>query len=267
VGQNVGDDYYVALAFVEPEEQDQLGAECKLSASTAEDNIFNLWSASATDVWLRVQSSATDLFFRLSPLIPPLGNFLNDFFRRVSVSTLSLDTEPVFSIRATAKPRLWESRSNPLNVEIDDSRMNFTSNMCDVLLSKIEVWKKFAEIFANVTFEEGSVQERARANFDLLEGVGFFENLPARTLTLQTVLNITEEDCQLNLLNAQYYHYYGGANGIIDDSYRVEGTQGLYISDASVFSRLAPGGGTTMIMQEGMRVADKVSADIIDASS
>jgi len=267
VGQNVGDDYYASFAFVEPEAQDQLGAECKLSASTGEDTIIIIWSASANDVWLRVQSPITDLAFRLSPLIPPLNNFLIDFFRRVSISTLSLDTEPILSIRATAKPRLWESRSNPLNVEIDDSRVNFTTSMCDTLLSKIEAWKKFAEIIEDVPFEEGSVQERVQANFDLLEGLGAFEILPARLLAPQTIFNITEKDCQLNLLGAQYYHYYGGASGIIDDSYRVEGTQGLYISDASVFSRLAPGGGTTMIMQEGMRVADKVSADIIDASS
>ena len=65
--------------------------------------------------------------------------------------------------------------------------------------------------------------------------------------------------CSTNMF-ASYYHYFGGNAQVVDKTFQVKGTPGLFVSDGSVMPRLTPGPSSASIMQTGMRVADAVAA-------
>jgi choline dehydrogenase-like flavoprotein len=51
---------------------------------------------------------------------------------------------------------------------------------------------------------------------------------------------------------------------VVNERFRVRNTTNLYISDASILTEVAAGGTSTLVMEQGMRVADAVHADFND---
>ena len=51
---------------------------------------------------------------------------------------------------------------------------------------------------------------------------------------------------------------------VVNERFRVHNTTNLYVSDASILTEVAAGGTSTLVMEQGMRVADAVHADFND---
>lgn len=271
VGKRFGDEYPSVFLGVEPELQDQFGAEARLAGENTDDTSFVFWSTGVFQ-WLRFKS----YFFNNL-----LGNFLPDkkpglyqiaraLLTRVSMMAVGTDTEPVMHLVAVPKPHNSSKKSkkryrrNPIGVRINDTAVEFTDEMCAALTRSLEPLKKGAQLQ-----KQAKKEQHARTWQGVLlavgSAIGLSDLLRPNAITAQNVNRYTGrgsnkgKKCRLEML-ASYYHFYGGCSvNVVDETYKVIGTEGLYVSDSSLLHRLVAGPPSTMIMQEGMKVADQVS--------
>jgi hypothetical protein len=266
VGKKVGDEHVSVFLSVEPEKQNQYGAEARLVAENGDDSSYERWS---TGVYTWVQFKS--YFFNkllgtiLPDKVPGLYQLVRRILKRASLFCVSIDAgpdaSPVLSLIAVKKPNNSTAayKKNPLGVKINDSAFTFTDEMCRKLTNALKPFKKGAQLqreahkkpsFARIVIAAGS----------FLGLTNFMKPIP---ITAQNVNSYTGKgknkgnQCKLDML-ASHYHFYGGNADVVDAEYKVKNVNGLFISDASIIHRLAPGAPCSGIMEEGMKVADAV---------
>lgn len=268
VGKGVGDAFPVVFLTVEPEEQDQFGAEARLAAeSNVGEGSFTLWTTGVY-TWL---SLANPLYkFVLSKFLPKVSPGLNRFVRRIlgraSLVSISMRFEPNMNLIATKKTQNATSffaRNNPIGVKINDTMVEFTEQHCQDLTKLLEPLKRYVEL----NREAPKTFSKARLLFDLLSRLGILQLVRPNPVTAQNINTYTgrgknkRKKCHMSMVTS-YFHFDGGNAHAVKDNFALKGTQNLYISDSSVIERLGPSAACSIIMEYGMRVADAFVSDI-----
>lgn len=266
VGKGFGDEHASVFLGVEPEPQDQFGAEARLAGDNTDDVSFVFWSTGIFQ-WLRFKSYFFNkLLGGIFPdNLPGLYHFTRAFLTRVSMMAVGMASGPVMSLVAVPKPnnRTRAHRRNPIGIRINDTAVEFTDEMCAALANSLEPLKKGAELQIQAKNEQRSKTWQGPL-LAILSSTNLLNLIRPNAITAQNVDRYTGRGsrkgtkCKLSML-ASYFHFYGGCSmGVVNESYEVIGTRGLYISDGSVL-RLVAGPPSTTIMQQGMKVADEVS--------
>ena len=260
VGKGVGDEFTSIYVSVEPEKQDQFGAEPRLVAETPVG--FGAYEMFGHGIytWLRVSNTFYNrLFGRFLPRrLPLISKVIKKIFGRMSFISVSIFHEPSMVLIATPKPRnVTSSTHNPLGVTLDDSMIQMTEHMCARLTANLEPFKKGAKL------QKDAKKEFSFARLLLAVGsrLGITRLLSPNPITAQNIETFTGrgknkgKKCSMNQI-ASYYHFYGGNSKAINDKYILTGTQNLFISDASIIDLLLPGAPSPVVMEHGMKVAD-----------
>lgn len=271
IGKGFGDELTAVFLGVEPEPQDQLGAEARLAGDNTDGTSFVFWSTGLFQ-WLRFKSYVFDKLLGgiLPANLPFLSHIAQAFFNRVSFMVVGIDSRPVMSLVAVPKPSnktsVFDRRynSNPIGVQIDDTAVEVTDEMCAAITAALEPLKKGAEL-QQLAKKEQRTKTWQGPLLAFLSFTNILDLIRPVAITAQNVDTFTGRGsqkgtkCKLSMF-ASYYHFYGGCSmDVVDESYMVIGTHRLYIADASVIRRLVPGAPATTIMQLGMEVAEYVS--------
>jgi len=161
-------------------------------------------------------------------------------------------------LTATVKPlNSTSSPNNPIGMKLDDNRVKFTEEKCAELTALLEPFQKGSQLQKQAKKKPSF----ARFLIAVLSKLGITKLLQPNPITAQNVDTFTGRGrkrgtkCSMSQVTS-HYHFYGGNANAVDDNYIVKGTQNLFISDASILERLIPGGPSTVVMQQGMKVAD-----------
>jgi len=266
VGKGVGDEFPSVFLSVEPDAQDQFGAEARLVADTPDGTgSYEMWGHGVHS-WLRFENVPyNNLLGRFLPRrFPGASKLLKRIFGRVSFISASVFHEPNMTLIATPKPlNATSSPNNPLGMRLNDSMIEFTKEKCASLTALLEPFKY------GVKLQRKAKKKPSFARFliAITSKLGILNILHPNVITAQNVNTFTgkgrksETKCSMNQV-ASYYHFYGGNANAVDGNYTLQGTQNLFISDASVIGRLVPGGPSTAIMEQGMKVGDALIGTI-----
>lgn len=268
VGQGVGDEYPSVFLSVEPEKQDQYGAEARLVAHTTDtgsDASYEMWGHGVYS-WLQFSNSFYDFLLGsvLPNTLPGLNRLTTNILGRTSMWSVSIFHEPNMTLIATKKPQnATSSHNNPLGMKINDTMVEFTDEMCMNLTHLVDPFIHGAKL------QKKACKKPSLARFvlALASKLGLTKLLHPNPITAQNVHTYTGrgknkgKKCSLNQVSS-YYHFYGGNAYAVNAGYILNGTKNLYISDASVIQRLAPGAPASVVMEQGMKVADAVIADL-----
>lgn len=216
-----------------------------------------------TYTWLKFSSVLYDGIFGwfLPRRVPYISKFVKKIFGRTSFISASVFHEPDMRFIATPKPRNATSsrraRNNPLGMTLDDSMIEMTEEKCASLTALLQPFKKGAEL-----------QKQAKKKFSftrlllaVMSRLGITRIIQPQPITFQNVETYTGRGkkrgtrCSMRQVTS-YYHFYRGNANVVDGNYVLKGSQNLFISDASILGRLQPGAPSTVIMEQGMKVAD-----------
>ena len=269
VGKGIGDEFPMVYVSVEPEKQDQFGAEPRLAADTpvnGTDASYEMWSHGIF-AWLRLENPFyNNLLGSFIPKRFPGLNFLiRKIVDRASMFSVSVFVEPNMSLIATKKPQnATSSPNNPLGMKLNDTMINITDEMCMNYTKSLEPFKEGAKLQKQAPKKPSF----ARFVFALTSKLGITKILQPNPITAQNIHRFTGKGknkgrrCRMSQV-ASYYHFYGGnAYAVNASSYIMKDTQNLYISDASIIKHLAVGGPSSVVFEQGMKVADVVNANL-----
>jgi choline dehydrogenase-like flavoprotein len=148
---------------------------------------------------------------------------------------------------------------NQLGIVVDDSKITVTDEMCEAITSAMKPMREGGRLQNEA--DAGVPTRIRRTVLSILTNTGISRLVKPNAATFWNAEGFTGKGinkgkrCRTSMLTS-YYHYYGGNAKVVDDSYQVNDTPGLFVSDASVLKRLTPGPPSPTIMQTGMRVAD-----------
>ena len=274
IGKEVGDEVIVTCLFVAAKDQGEPpphGRVAPLVGARAGDD-----SRRRTQLvlWARGLPTILTLITRLRPW---LQHLLRPFARHWSYISVSLDSlDPV-----TGKP-IMALKATKDSVEMDDSQLNFTSDMMDQYKSQLPALKKFLHLNQKAPQSYSRRWHRfwLRILTPILHspgGIGRFFGMPA---------GVDEYNLKVTSYKqlSTYNHFYGGAQQgtVLNDNFELYLTppslvpstteeenrnrntmKGLHIADASVIPALTPGGPTATVMEMGMYVAKKVCGETL----
>lgn len=269
VGEGIGDEFPMVYVSVEPEKQDQFGAEPRLAAETpvnGTDASYEMWSRGVF-AWLRLENPFySNLLGNFIPKkIPVLDKLIRKLLGRASMFSVSIFVAPKMSLIATKKPRnATSSRNNPLGMKLNDTLINITEEMCMNYTKALEPFKEGAKLQKQASKKPSL----ARFVFALTSKIGITKILQPNPITAQNINRFTGRGnnkgkrCSMSQVTS-YFHFYGGnAHTVNATSYIFKGTENLYISDASIMKHLAGGGPSSVIFEQGMKVADAVNGNL-----
>lgn len=278
VGQNVGDEMTAILLHVEPEKMDYFGSQPRMAASTAVVNGTSRGRVSLTywgsgfQFWLVNENLVNKIIFGLLKIFMPLTRKLTQrIMKSISFWGIGIESKPVITLKAikiptnqTKKGRR-DMKTNPLGIIMDDSKLQVTQDMCERIRESLKPLQKGLEKQS----EAFKGKKRLRFSRFILAAVSRLRLIylvKPHPLTKQNIESFVSNDkiCNIDWFGS-YYHFYGGAGPmVVNERFRVHNTTNLYISDASILTQVAAGGTSTLVMEQGMRVADAVHADFQD---
>ena len=266
IGKNVGDEVLVTCLFIAAKDQGRPpphGRVAPLVGTRSVDNRTQLV------VWPRGLPTILALVSRL-----PAGFrlLLAPFAKHWSFLSVSLDSKPTMALKATED-----------SVEIDDSSVNFTSDMMAQYNSSIPALTKFLSLNrkAPQSFWRRWHRFWLRIFTPIIRNriISPCIGLPAGVTEFN--LDVKQEPAAYKHLTS-YNHFYGGAQPgtVLNSNFELYQTppspskteaenqcrnamKGLHIADASVIPALAPGGPAASVMEIGVRVAQRVCGEIL----
>lgn len=271
VGKNVGEELTAILLHVEPEKADYLGSQPRMAAS-APDRVSLTYWGSGFQFWFVNENSVSQTLFRILKIVMPLAQKLAErIMKRISFWGVGIASEPVITLKAieiptnTTRKGRKKMKRNPLGIIIDDSKLEVTKEMCARVRESLKPLEKGLEM-QNEAFKREKKHNIVRFLLAAVTRLRLVYFVKPHPITKQNIKRFTEKDqiCDFSWFGS-YYHFYGGAGPeVVNDRYRVHNTTNLYISDASVLTKVAAGGTSSLVMEQGMRVADAVHADFVD---
>lgn len=248
VGTGVGDELSVVVGYVEVEPQDRLGPNPSVTSSMAADASITMWSH-GVETWLLFGNSPAAFLFdpELPIILRPVSKFLQWLFGNISFMAIGVPTGPVIQLEAVAS-----STTNPIGIVMDDSQVEVTPRMKHIVDEAVPALRKGFDMQEMV-----SGFSLARDLYRFLSFLGLFDGLKPNLVSPYNLESAISDESRGLDIYATYYHFYGGCSSAIDGWYRIFGTSNLFVSDASVFQDLAPGGSASQTMYEGARVAIK----------
>jgi hypothetical protein len=277
VGQNVGDEMTAILLHVEPEKTDFFGSQPRMAASTAVDASSNgrvslTYWGSGFQFWLVNENHLNRIVFGLLKIFMPLTRKLAQrIMKRISFWGIGIDSKPVINLKAikiptnTTRTGRRQMKTNPLGIIMDDSKLEVTSDMCERIRESLKPLEKGLEMQSEV-FKRDKKFRFSRFILAALSRLRLIYLVKPHPLTKQNIKRFVSNDkiCNIDWFGS-YYHFYGGAGPmVVNERFRVHNTTNLYVSDASILTEVAAGGTSTLVMEQGMRVADAVHADFND---
>lgn len=288
VGKEVGDEHAIVFLSAEPEAADPFGAQPRLVAADKYGSSYEFWTVGAF-TWFSLKNPNT--YFLVNKILP--RRLLNIFgaiewyLKGCSFWGIGIFAEPLIQLEAVAKPRnrtesvdrymqvpfysnpfsiledSYRYYNNQLGIIVDDSKITVTDEMCEAITSAMKTMREGGRLQNKA--DTGVPTRIRRTVLSILTKTGLTRLLKPNAATFWNAEGFTGKGtnkgkrCRTSML-ASYYHYYGGNAKVVDDSYQIKGTPGLFVSDASVLKRLTSGPPSTTIMQTGMRVADALVA-------